>query len=117
MADTMTITAPDVREQTRTKQPWLWNVVLLDDDAHTYEYVMKMLQTIFAMPVEKAFAMTEKVDAEGRCVLFTTHKEHAELKRDQVHAFGKDVLIASCAGSMSAVLEPAEPAGEEDDLA
>lgn len=115
MADTLTTPAPTSQTQTRTKQPWLWNVVLIDDDAHTYEYVMKMLQSIFAMPVEKAFTMTEKVDADGRCILFTTHKEHAELKRDQIHSFGKDMLIASCAGSMSAVLEPAESGGEEDD--
>jgi ATP-dependent Clp protease adaptor protein ClpS len=36
----------------------------------------------------------------------TTSLERAELKRDQIHAFGKDALIASCKGSMSASIEP-----------
>ena len=35
-------------------------------------------------------------------------KEHAELKRDQIHAYGKDDLIAGCKGSMSASIEPVE---------
>ena len=32
--------------------------------------------------------------------------EHAELKRDQIHAFGKDPFIKNCQGSMSASIEP-----------
>ena len=35
-------------------------------------------------------------------------KEHAELKRDQIHAFGADVRVPTCAGSMSAVILPAD---------
>jgi ATP-dependent Clp protease adaptor protein ClpS len=41
-------------------------------------------------------------------IVLTTTKEHAELKRDQIHAFGPDPLSSrSCAGSMSSVIEPA----------
>ncbi len=36
----------------------------------------------------------------------TTTMEHAELKRDQIHSFGKDELIPRCKGSMSATIEP-----------
>ena len=36
----------------------------------------------------------------------TTTMEHAELKRDQIHAFGKDDLITRSKGSMSASIEP-----------
>ncbi len=117
MTEPSTLTLPKPRPATepKTEQPWLWNVVLLDDDDHTYEYVIRMLHTVFSMPIEKAFKVAETVDADGRAVLLTTHKEHAELKREQVHAFGKDVLIASCAGSMSAILEPAELSGDENE--
>ena len=34
--------------------------------------------------------------------------EHAELKRDQIHAYGPDASIPRCKGSMSARIEPAE---------
>lgn len=115
MTETLTKPRTETQEQTKQDQPWLWNVVLLDDDEHTYEYVIRLAHSVFAIPIEKAFQIAKTVDSEGRAVLLTTHKEHAELKRDQIHAFGKDVLIASCAGSMSAILEPAECGADDDE--
>jgi len=41
-------------------------------------------------------------------VVETTTKERAELKRDQIHAYGPDWRIPHCVGSMSADVEPAE---------
>jgi ATP-dependent Clp protease adaptor protein ClpS len=38
--------------------------------------------------------------------VLTTTREHAELKRDQIHAFGKDALVGDCKGSMSSSIEP-----------
>lgn len=87
--------------------------MLLDDNDHTYEYVIKMMQELFAASKEKALAIAKMVDADGRAVCFTSHKEHAEFKRDQIHAYGKDPLIARCRGSMNAVLEPAALGGDE----
>ncbi len=84
-----------------------YHVVLLDDDHHTYAYVIEMLGSLFAHPKEAAFKLAEEVDAKGRVIVCTTHKEKAELKRDQIHAFGKDVRMATSAGSMSARIEPA----------
>jgi ATP-dependent Clp protease adaptor protein ClpS len=84
-----------------------YNVILLNDDDHTYEYVINMLMAIFGYPPEKGFQMAEEVDKQGRVIVLTTTKEHAELKRDQIHAFGPDPLLARCKGSMSAVIEPA----------
>lgn len=92
----------------RPAQPVPWNVVLLDDQHHSYAYVVEMLQRLFHQTEEAAFRTAQRVDSEGRAICFTTHKELAELKRDQIHAFGKDVRISSCRGSMSAVIEPAQ---------
>jgi len=39
-------------------------------------------------------------------IVLTTTFEHAELKRDQIHAYGKDSRISRCKGSMSATIEP-----------
>jgi ATP-dependent Clp protease adaptor protein ClpS len=62
---------------------------------------------LFGHAPEKGFSMAEEVDVQGKVVVLTTTFEHAELKRDQIHAYGKDVLIAQCRGSMSATIEPA----------
>jgi ATP-dependent Clp protease adaptor protein ClpS len=67
-----------------------------------------MLQQLFGYPREKGYQMALEVHTEGRCIVLTTSKEHAELKRDQIHAFGPDSRSSQdCVGSMSAVIEPA----------
>lgn len=105
----MTSTVTQPREKTRRKTEGLppYNVVLLDDDDHSYEYVIYMLNKVFGHSLEKGYAMAREVDATGRVIVATTNLEKAELKRDQVHAFGPDPLIPRCKGSMSAVVEPA----------
>lgn len=85
-----------------------WHVVLLDDDDHSYEYVVEMLKALFGYPDAKGYTLARQVDHEGRAIVFTTHREHAELKRDQIHAYGIDTRVATCKGSMTAILEPAE---------
>lgn len=98
-------------EKTRRKPRQLppWHVVLLNDDDHSYEYVIEMLKALFGHPQEKGYTLAQQVDREGRAIVFTTHREHAELKRDQIHAFGVDERVATCQGSMTAILEPADP--------
>jgi ATP-dependent Clp protease adaptor protein ClpS len=90
------------------EHPTPWNVVLLDDDDHTYEYVIRLGQTVFGMTLERAFDLAKTVDTKGRAICATTHKELAELKAEQVHAFGPDPLMARSAGPMSALIEPAQ---------
>lgn len=104
---------PGERSKPKTKKPQMWNVVLLDDDDHSYDYVMRMLMELFAKSLERSYLMAVEVDTAGRVICETTHKERAEFKRDQILAYGKDALIARCAGSMSAIIEPAD--GGDDD--
>jgi ATP-dependent Clp protease adaptor protein ClpS len=85
-----------------------YNVVLWDSDAHSYDYVQLMLRELFGHSPEECFQMAKTVDTEGRVVVLTTTKEHAELKRDQILAYGKDDSIKGCQGSMHATIEPVE---------
>lgn len=85
-----------------------YHVILLDDDDHSYEYVIEMLRYLFGHDEQRAFRMAEEVDSAGRVIVETTTFERAEFKRDQIHAYGPDVRIVRCSGSMSAVIEPAE---------
>lgn len=103
---TVTKPRPSIKPQPRQLPPY--NVVLLNDEDHTFDYVIEMLRSVFAHPTEKGMQLAKLVDRDGRAIVCTTHKEKAELKRDQITAFGADARIASCAGSMSALIEPAE---------
>jgi ATP-dependent Clp protease adaptor protein ClpS len=109
-----TATLTDTRTETdpSTDQPVPWNVVLLDDDDHTYDYVIDLAQKVFAMPTERAYRAACTVDKQGRVVLMTTHKELAELKREQVLTFGRDWRMERSRGPMSCIIEPA--AGGDD---
>ena len=103
------IVRPKTREQhqQKTKRQPPYNVVLLNDDDHSFTYVINMLQRLFGYPPEKGYQMAQEVDTTGRVIVATTTMEHAELKRDQIHAFGPDKDIPRCKGSMSAEIEPA----------
>lgn len=83
-------------------------MVLLDDNDHTYDYVIEMLCTLFKMNPDAALQRACEVDATGRAIVETTSLERAELKRDQIHAYGADWRLERSKGSMSARLEPAE---------
>jgi len=105
-----TAVLPDIEteEQTRTRRQPPYNVILLNDDDHTYEYVILMLKELFAYPEEKGFELARMVDQTGRAIVCTTSRERAELKQEQIHAYGPDPRIPACKGSMYAEIEPAE---------
>ena len=85
----------------------LWHVVLIDDDDHTYDYVIEMLRRVFGHSLERSFRMACEVDNTGRVIVETTVFERAEFKQEQIHAYGPDWRLERSAGSMTAVLEPA----------
>ena len=106
-----TLTLPGLREGVNTadlgeKIP-LFNVVLLDDDEHTYEYVIEMLTTLFLLTKGEAFQKAVEVDSFGRTIVITCERPQAEFGRDQIHAFGADSRMPNSKGSMSSVVEPA----------
>jgi ATP-dependent Clp protease adaptor protein ClpS len=102
---TGTSTVPEVAQPRTTPR---WHVVLLDDDEHTYDYVIEMLGAIFGHQPEKAYRMAREVDTTGRVIVETTVLERAEFKQQQIHAYGADWRIERCQGSMTAVLERAD---------
>lgn len=112
-----TITLPETRPETGIYEDFdqdedldsdvPWNVVLLDDDLHTYAYVIEMLVEIFNYSFVKAAKMTVEVDTKKRVIVWSGHLEIAEAKRDLIQEHGADWRIPGCKGSMSAVLERA----------
>ena len=102
-----TVTArPDVEKEQREQQIPLYNVVLLDDDEHTYDYVIEMLQKLFALSSTDAWNRAVEVDTTGRTIVMTCELPQAEFGRDQIHAFGADWRMPKSKGSMSAIVEP-----------
>jgi ATP-dependent Clp protease adaptor protein ClpS len=99
----------DVDEEKKEQFTPLYNVVLLDDDEHTYEYVIEMLQKLFAFSQTDAFQHAVEVDSMGRTIVMTCELAQAEFGRDQIHAYGADPRMPQSKGSMSAIVEPVAP--------
>lgn len=85
-----------------------YHVLLWDSDDHSYGYVERMLRDLFGHTPEECLKLAKTVDTEGKAVVLTTTKEHAELKRDQILAYGKDESMKNCKGSMFATIEAVE---------
>lgn len=103
--------APDVQVQPkkkRHKKPRRdprFHVILWNDDEHTYEYVIAMLQALFGYPPERGFLLAREVDQTGRAVIYTSSLAQAELKRDQILSYGPDPLLNESTGPLIATLE------------
>lgn len=98
---------PEIEDATRDQLQPLYHVILLNDDDHTYDYVVEMLQKIFGFSETKAFRHAVEVDTRGTTVLLACKLEEAERKRDRIHAYGPDWRLPRSMGSMAALVEPA----------
>ncbi|MFM7517958.1 MAG: ATP-dependent Clp protease adaptor ClpS [Planctomycetota bacterium] len=103
-----------VEEVTQEKQPDKkpkrqprYHVVLWDDPEHTYDYVIRMMKDLFHMTETAGRKLAEQVDKTGRAICLTTTLELAELKRDQIKAYGADPMSMKSKGSMYASIEQA----------
>ena len=84
-----------------------YHLVLLDDNDHTYEYVVEMLGRVFGYGREKAYVLACIVDSEGRVCVETASHEQVTQHHQQIHSYGPDPRVVRCVGSMSAVVEEA----------
>jgi len=100
---------PRDRAQTETNTKHLppYNVIILNDEEHTFDYVIELLTKLFTHPLTTAQEMTWRIHTTGRAVVYTTHKEKAELKRDQVLAYGPDPRMSKSKGPLGCYIEPA----------
>ncbi len=97
----------DIENVTKDDLDKLYHVIILNDDEHTFDYVIEMLQSIFKMPLATAAAHTLEAHTTGSSIVLTTNLQEAEKKRDQIHAYGPDWRMPNSRGSVSALVEPA----------
>jgi ATP-dependent Clp protease adaptor protein ClpS len=71
-------------ERTKQKAPPLYKVLLLNDDYTPMDFVVVVLQTVFAMSRERATQVMLQVHREGMGVCGTYVREIATTKVDQV---------------------------------
>jgi ATP-dependent Clp protease adaptor protein ClpS len=80
------------RAEIKTEDPKLYNVILLNDDYTTMEFVLQILETLFQKSPAEAFRIMMHVHRNGRGLAGVYTWEVAETKADKV------AVLASEAG-------------------
>ena len=66
-----------------------WNVIVLNDDHNTFQGVAFALSsTLPGVTYEQGLKLADAIHNSGRAVVWTGHKEPAELYWDQLRSFG-----------------------------
>lgn len=107
MTSRSTSVLPEIETNTTSRVQPLYHVILLNDEDHTYDYVVEMLTKIFKISDSTAFKHAVEVDTKGTTIVLTCELSKAELKRDQIHSYGPDWRLPRSMGSMAAIVEPA----------
>jgi ATP-dependent Clp protease adaptor protein ClpS len=97
----------ETEHKTRTRRLPPYHVIILNDEEHTFDYVIELLCKLFGHSTSTSEALTWAIHNTGRAVVYTTHKELAELKREQVIAYGPDPRLSTSTGPLTCYVEPA----------
>ncbi|MEQ8821670.1 MAG: ATP-dependent Clp protease adaptor ClpS [Sumerlaeia bacterium] len=108
----MPVTLPEAetQEQTSTekKNAPLYNVIIFDDDEHSYAYVVEMMMNLFAMTPEEGFDVAYTVDHIGEATVMTVPHEEALEAYHKIIGYGPDHRMQNSKGSMSCTIKPAD---------
>jgi ATP-dependent Clp protease adaptor protein ClpS len=107
LPDVMVTTKPRSREATRTRRLPPYNVILENDDYHSFEFVVEVLRKVLGCSEERAFLLTHQAHTSGRAIIWTGPKEVAELKLEQVRSFHENRSDGKKFGPLGCTIEPA----------
>jgi ATP-dependent Clp protease adaptor protein ClpS len=66
-----------------------WRVIVRNDDHNTFDHVAFTLsRTIPAVTLDEGYAIADRIHNTGRAVVWSGHKELAELYWEQLHTAG-----------------------------
>ena len=103
MSKTDIVVKPKIQVKTNVQPPSLFNVIYLNDNVTTMEFVIESLVTVFNHSIDTAAEITQKIHEEGSSAVATLPYEMAEQK-------GVEVTQLARANGFPLVikLEPAE---------
>lgn len=82
-------------------------VIVLNDDLHTFNYVIETFHKVFGYAPERCYQLASQIHRLGRAPVWTGPKEVAELKRDQIRSAGPDFYASKKVEfPLGVVLEP-----------
>jgi len=99
----------DTTTEHKTLPPY--HVILLNDDVHSMEFVVTVLQKVFGYDEQKASLLMLEAHHQQRAIVWSGSKEGAELKQEQVRSFHETRSLPDGshqdAGPLGCDIEPA----------
>jgi ATP-dependent Clp protease adaptor protein ClpS len=86
ISETKTVT----KEKLKIDEPSMYDVIFLNDEITTFEFVMKVLKQIFNKTQEQAMALTKHIHENGKGVVGTYLHEIAEQKGIEATVLARD---------------------------
>jgi ATP-dependent Clp protease adaptor protein ClpS len=99
-------TKPRERQESKTRLLPPYNVILENDDYHSFEFVLDVLGKVLGCTEQRAFQLAHEAHTSGRAIIWTGPKEVAELKVEQVTSF-HEMRENAKLGPLGCTLEPA----------
>lgn len=87
---TLTPPTPKTKDKTRTKTQPPYAVVVINDDVHTFAYVILCFQKVFGYDIQKCTQLAMTIHEAGRAIVWSGALEIAELKKEQIEGMGPD---------------------------
>jgi ATP-dependent Clp protease adaptor protein ClpS len=80
---------PDADAETKQSVKRLppYNVILLNDDFHSFDFVVMVLRKVYGVTLERGLQLALMAHETGRTVVWTGPKEVAELRLEQMQTF------------------------------
>jgi ATP-dependent Clp protease adaptor protein ClpS len=86
ISETKTVT----KEKLKIDEPSMYDVIFLNDEITTFEFVMKVLKQIFNKTQEQAMALTKHIHENGKGIVGTYLHEIAEQKGIEATVLARD---------------------------
>jgi ATP-dependent Clp protease adaptor protein ClpS len=67
-----------------------YDLVILNDDTHSFDYVVALLRDLFGISWDTGYGMTETIDWRGERVVFTGTWDEVTQKRAGIIGYGPD---------------------------
>ena len=89
MTSTLTPPKERTRRDTGSGTGFAWRVIVLNDDHNTFEGVaFALAKTIPGVDYDRGMAFANRIHSTGQAIVWSGHREPAELYHDQLAGFG-----------------------------
>lgn len=94
-------------EEIKTRRLPPYNVILENDDHHSMEFVIEVLEKALGYNEQRSFQLMMLAHESGQAIVWTGAKEVAELKQEQMLSFHETRQGGKNLGPLGVRIEPA----------